>query len=394
MSLPELPPELLLMIAHHIRDDDGELRYRDFNSFLRVNRALYACLNRMLWKEAGEWEVGNQRVLTHLIDTKNLSRLELFLELGADVEVQLPAFNFVGEDPSQNFAPTPLVLAADMDDVPLARLLLEKGAAEVQYVADFSPLHAASSAEMVQLLLDHNADPNFKDNAERTPLHYYAMGDEDDIGDDIGAMRAILQHGADANPTGPHGEKPIHEAVLLSLGSVQLLVEHGADVQARDHIGNTPLHSAADAGKTDVVRFLAERWPEGMRVTNQDLQTPLHLAIWPFGESLQEAAQRNLDSAQLLVEHGADVQARDHRGNTPLHMAAAAGKLDMVRLLVGRWPEGKEALNNRGKTPLSRFRGFQRVLQLPFIDEEEIIVLLGGRPWPQENLRLAKHKCY
>jgi ankyrin repeat protein len=389
MSLPELPPELLLMIAHHIRDDDDELLYSDFNSFLRANRALYACLNRMLWKEAAEWEVGNQRVLTHLIKTKNLSRLELFLELDADVEVQLPAFKFVDDDPSENFEPTPLVVAADMDNVPLARLLLEKGAAEVQYVAEFSPLHAARSAEMVQLLLDHNADPNFKDNTERTPLHWYA------IGDDIAAMRAILQHGAEANPTGPHGEKPIHEAALHSLGSVQLLVEHGADVQARDDLGNTPLHSAAEAGKTDVVRFLAERWPEGTRVTDyQNLQTPLHLAIWPFGESLQEAAQRNLDSAQLLVEHGADVQARDHRGNTPLHMAAALGKLDMVRFLVGRWPEGKEALNNRGKTPLSRFRGFERVLQLPFIDEEEIVVLLGGRPWPQANLRLAKLRGY
>jgi hypothetical protein len=42
MLSPELPLELLLMIAHHIRDDHGELRYGDFNSFLQVNRILHS----------------------------------------------------------------------------------------------------------------------------------------------------------------------------------------------------------------------------------------------------------------------------------------------------------------------------------------------------------------
>jgi hypothetical protein len=78
MPRPELPLELLLMIAHHIRDDPGELRYGDFNSFLQINRALYDCLNRMLWKEAEEHEVGTQRVLTHMIKTNNLAGLEFF----------------------------------------------------------------------------------------------------------------------------------------------------------------------------------------------------------------------------------------------------------------------------------------------------------------------------
>jgi hypothetical protein len=87
----ELALELLLMIVHHIRDDHAELRYGDFNSFLQVNRALHARLNRMLWKEAGEHEVSTQRVFAHLIKTNNLARLGFFLELGADVEVRLPA---------------------------------------------------------------------------------------------------------------------------------------------------------------------------------------------------------------------------------------------------------------------------------------------------------------
>jgi ankyrin repeat protein len=80
-----------------------------------------------------------------------------------------------------------------------------------------------------------------------------------------------------------------------------------------------------------------------------------------YEKPLQQSAQRNLDTVRLLVEHGADDEERDYAWNTPLHMAAARGKTDVVRFLVERWTEGKEALNNHGKTPLSRFEEFHSV---------------------------------
>jgi hypothetical protein len=251
MPPPEIPLELLLMIAHHIREDHGELRYGDFNSFVQVNRALYSCLNRMLWKEAVENEVSTQRVLTRLINTDNLKGLSFFLEQpDVNFEVRLPAFGFA----------TPLLLAAEMDDVPLACLLLEKGA-KVEYFdpdngnGKFSPLHAARSAEMVQLLLDCNADPEFEDDWEHRPLLHYAIHGH------IAAMRMILQHGVDVNPIGdPFFEKSLHEAVIMG---------------RLDSDENTPLHVAAEEGMTNVVKFLVERWPEGKEALNNKGQTPL-----------------------------------------------------------------------------------------------------------------------
>jgi hypothetical protein len=53
----------------------------------------------MLWKEARDHEFGIQRVITHLIKTNDLAGLEFSLELGADVEVLLPAFDITGLDP-------------------------------------------------------------------------------------------------------------------------------------------------------------------------------------------------------------------------------------------------------------------------------------------------------
>jgi hypothetical protein len=139
----------------------------------------------MLWKESAEDKVGGtQRVFTRLI-----------MELSADVEVRLPAFDIktlagdeVGAELEQ-LAPTPLLVVAAIDNVLLARLLLENGA-KVQYYGPwsgrFSPLHAAWSVEMVQLLLDHNSDPDFGDENYRGPLHWYA------IRKNVAAMRAIL----------------------------------------------------------------------------------------------------------------------------------------------------------------------------------------------------------
>jgi ankyrin repeat protein len=154
------------MIAHHITDDHGELRCADFNAFLQVNRALYSCLNPIFWRSATEDSAITARVLTHLIDGNHLARIQHFLELGADIETSLPSFDIEHGERREEY---PLVVASYLDNVPLARLLLEKGA-KVQYER-YDALHAARSAEMVQLLLGHHADPEQEDYYGRRPLH-------------------------------------------------------------------------------------------------------------------------------------------------------------------------------------------------------------------------------
>jgi ankyrin repeat protein len=417
---PELPLEILLMIAHHMRDDDGELRYDDFNSFLQVNRAVYACLNRDLWKEAAAHKTSTQRVLTHLLKTNNLARLKSFLELGADVDTRLPAFEVPDLDPygfdPEDLESTALIVAAESDNLPLARLLLEKGAQvnySYQYFSSFiiptqvvsvtgtklSPLHAARSAEMVQLLLDHNADPNWEDDSSRQPLHMYA------IRHDLAAMRTILQHGAEVNPSST-ATTPLHEAAERHLDTVELLVEQGANLDEGDFSDNRPLHLAVIAGKLDVVKFLVERWPQGLQVKNSNQETPLHLAAsnqnadmvrflveqWP--EAMREVDRGGLTPLHLAACRGGAIEEvrvlmdgwpeameeRNPLGNTPLHLAAGVRRenADVVRFLVERWPQGKRALNNDGDTPLVMFAKY--VNHSPHVSDEgkrEIITLLG-----------------
>jgi hypothetical protein len=66
MPPPKLPLEILLMIARLLTDHKGELCFADFNSFLKINRALYACLNRTFWREAANFDSITDRVLTYL----------------------------------------------------------------------------------------------------------------------------------------------------------------------------------------------------------------------------------------------------------------------------------------------------------------------------------------
>jgi hypothetical protein len=262
MAPRALALELLLMIAGEMRDSNGELLYDDYNSFLQVNRTLYHSLNNNLWKEAAQHLVSTQRVLSHLIETNNPTTLEFFLGLGADVETPLPAFDlihFLVDVPDQvrwvQETHLPLLIVADVDNVPLARVLLEKGA-KVQYYGQqghdkFSPLHVARSRPMVDLLLHYKADPNHKDESSRWPLHWDARRD------DIDTMLAILERGSRVNAPTPF-PSPLHEAAKRNLDTVEFLVAWGADMTGMSFQNATPLHWAAAVRNVDVVELLVE----------------------------------------------------------------------------------------------------------------------------------------
>jgi uncharacterized protein len=106
--------------------------------------------------------------------------------------------------------------------------------------------------------------------------------------------------------------------------NVNALLEAGADVNlpSRETMKVTPLASASAANQLEIARVLIEHGANVNARASNDF-TPLH----------ESAASGRIEFAKLLLEHGADVNARDGDGKTPLDYARSHNHEEMVELL-------------------------------------------------------------
>src|SRR5262249_37061115 len=135
--------------------------------------------------------------------------------------------------------------------------------------------------------------------------------------------------------------------------------------------GQTLLHEAAMAGDVELAAVLIRsgadadaREAEGhtplYRASHGDVArvllaagAPADVATGPTrGTPLHQAARRgNVSVADALLDHGATIDARDAKGQTPLRRAVNCRQLQIVRLLAHRGAD-PHAADRRGVTPL------------------------------------------
>ncbi len=115
---------------------------------------------------------------------------------------------------------------------------------------------------------------------------------------------------------------------------------------ARSADGFTPLHLAAFFGSVEATALLLSRGAAvDAAATGWMTGTPLHGA----------AAGRHLDVGLLLLDAGANPNARQSGGWTALHAAAANGDAAFVRTLLARGAD-PETKSDDGRTPASLAR--------------------------------------
>jgi ankyrin repeat protein len=159
---------------------------------------------------------------------------------------------------------TPAVAALAGNHFELARLLHRNGTSvSPRRDSQWTPLHSAAldgDTEMVQILVELNADINAEAVDMSTPLHFASNNflNRDSL-NKVKVARCLLEHGADANSRREDGFTPLHNALKCGLVEVaRVLIEHGADIDAMDDEGRTPLRLASEEGRDEVVKLLME----------------------------------------------------------------------------------------------------------------------------------------
>ena len=138
---------------------------------------------------------------------------------------------------------------------------------------------------------------------------------------------------------------------------VSALIEAGADVNLEGSYRATALHYATHTDSDDQIAIVNHLIRAGAEVDAVDLDgmTPLHCA----------AMHDRYDVAQILIDSGADINATDDAEDTPLHLAVCYDKPNTVDVLIKSGVQ-LNMKNSQGKTALefAKWRGYAEVSEL------------------------------
>jgi ankyrin repeat protein len=215
---------------------------------------------------------------------------------------------------------TPFMYAVLYTGAPTLEKLLEQGA-DPNHRNDAGVtalMWAATDLEKTRVLLAHKADVNARSNDMRTPLMIAARRPGNSA-----VVRLLLDRGANPNPNiHPLAESsPLLEAATAGDGAaMELLMARGADVKT---VGQMSLEMAVTVRCAKCLALLA----------GKDLGREAYTMALP-----NIAVFGDVNAVRLLLDRGADVNAVDPLGRTPLMYAAASDllPLDVVKLLVER----------------------------------------------------------
>lgn len=216
-----------------------------------------------------------------------------------------------------------------------------------------TPLHCVRKSIAASWLIASGADISAVDKQGEIPLHKASSKHN------LGLVSLYLEVGTPIDKRNNMGWTPFMQSLSTTISKA--LLHHGANIHAATDQGITAIHHAANACNLELVLFLLANGADVHARTvreerNCDFNigtaiivernTPLHLAVASAHGALMG---QTLEVVAALLDHGADIEAKEGTGKTPLLLAISTKVYNS-----GSWTPNDKVVNyllTRGADP-------------------------------------------